>query len=280
MMKQRHFRMVTAFLPLLCGALPATAFGESLPLFDAHIHYSSDAWDGYPVAEVLAILDQAGIQRGLVSSTPDDGTLRLFEAAPERVVPELRPYRSGADMGTWHSDPSILPYIEERLRRGIYRGIGEFHLSADKAGAPVVRRVAQLAVEREIPLHVHSDERTVAALFALESRVKILWAHAGMTTPAEMVGQMLLRYPNLWVELSYRMDEVAPGGRISPLWRDLFLRYPHRFLFGSDTWSPERWPEVPAIADAARRWLSQLPTDVAAAIAFGNADRLYGAPKP
>lgn len=279
-MNQRHFRMVTAILPLFCGPWPVTALGESLPLFDAHIHYSSDAWDDYPLNEVLAIMEKAGIQRALVSSTPDDGTLRLFEAAPERVVPELRPYRSGGDMGTWHSDASLLPYIEERLRRGIYRGIGEFHLSADKVDSPVVRRVAELAVEREIPLHVHSDERTVAALFALESRVKILWAHAGMTTPAEVVGQMLSRYPNLWVELSYRLDEVAPGGRISPLWRDMFLRHRERFLFGSDTWSPERWPEVPAIAGTACGWLSQLPPDVAAAIAFGNADRLYGAPKP
>jgi hypothetical protein len=280
MMKQRHFRMVTAFLPLLCGTLPAATFGDSLPLFDAHIHYSSDAWDRYPVAEALAILDEAGIRRALVSSTPDDGTLRLFEAVPERVVPELRPYRSGADMGTWHSDPSILPYIEERLRRGIYRGIGEFHLPAQKVETPVVRRVVQLAVERGIPLHVHSDERAVAALFALEPRVKILWAHAGMSTPAQTVGEMLERFPNLWVELSYRMGEVAPDGRLSPVWRDMFLGHRDRFLFGSDTWSPERWPQVPAIANTARGWLGQLPPDVATAIASGNADRLYGEPKP
>ncbi len=279
-MIKQLYRLVPALLLSACSVLPVAAAGQSIPLFDAHVHYSSDAWKKYSVDEVLAILDQAGVERALVSSTPDDGTLKLFEAAPERVVPELRPYRTGADMGTWHSDASILPYLEERLRRGIYRGIGEFHLSADKAATPVVRRVIELAVERQIPLHAHSDEKAVAALFAVDRRVKILWAHAGMSTPVQAVGEMLDRYSNLWVELSYRLDEVAPGGRVSPAWRTLFQRHPDRFLFGSDTWTPGRWSEVPALANAARAWLKELPPDLAAAIAFRNAERLYGTSKP
>lgn len=269
-------KLCTLAALILCSALPPAAAGEPIPLFDAHVHYSSDAWGTYPEKEVLAILQSAGIRRALVSSTPDDGTLRLFEADPALVVPELRPYRTSADMGTWHSDPTILPYIEERLRRGSYRGIGEFHLSADKVSTPVVRRVVELAVERGIPLHAHSDDRAVAAIFSLNAGVKILWAHAGMTTSVETIGNMLERYPNLWAELSYRLEEVAPGGQLSPQWRALFLRYPDRFLFGTDTWAPERWPRVPAIANAARVWLQELPQDVATAIASRNAERLFG----
>ena len=261
---------------VLCAAVAPAAAGGSIPLFDAHVHYSSDAWEAYPEKEVLAILQRAGIRRALVSSTPDDGTLRLLAAAPALVVPELRPYRTSADMGTWHSDPTILPYIEERLRRGNYRGIGEFHLSADKVSSPVVRRVVELAVGRGIPLHAHSDDRAVAAMFALNPEVKILWAHAGMSTSAETIGAMLDRYPNLWAELSYRWGEVAPGGSLSPEWRILLLRHPDRLLFGTDTWAPERWPQVPAIAAAARTWLRDLPPEVAAAVAFRNAERLYG----
>ena len=266
----RALALLFLWLPSLAGAAPP------LPLFDAHIHYSSDAWEALPAAEALAILDRAGIRRALVSSTPDDGTLRLHRAAPARIVPELRPYRSPSDMGTWHRDPSLLPYLEERLRSGIYRGIGEFHLSAADAGSPVVRQVAELAAARGLALHVHGDARTVERLFAIAPGVRVLWAHAGMTDPPEIVGQMLERSPNLWVELSYRLDEVAPGGRLDPAWRALLLRHPDRFMYGSDTWTPSRWPEVPRIAESARKWLDQLPPEVAEGIAWRNAEALFG----
>lgn len=255
-------------LPALGGAAP--------PLFDAHIHYSRDAWDGLPVQEALAILDRAGIRRALVSSTPDDGTIRLHEAAPARIVPELRPYRGTEDLGTWHRDESVLPYLEERLRRGIYRGIGELHLPAGQAATPVVRRVVELAVERDIPLHVHCDAAALEQLLALDARLKVLWAHAGMSEAPQAVGRLLDRHSRLWVELSYRLDEVAPGGRPDPAWRELFLRHPGRFLYGSDTWTPSRWPEVPAMAQAARKWLAELPPEVAEGIAWRNAEALFG----
>jgi hypothetical protein len=263
-------------LLVFAAMLPSHVRAAPIELFDAHIHYSSDAWDAYPVAEVLAILDRAGIRRALVSSTPDDGTLRLYQAAPERIIPELRPYRNSGDMGTWHRDESLIPYLEERLRRGIHRGIGEFHLSASDAGSPVVKRVVELAAGRGLVLHVHGDARTVERLFTLDPTVKILWAHAGMTDSPDTVGRLLERSPNLWAELSYRLEEVAPGGRMDPAWRGLFLRFPDRFMYGSDTWTPSRWPEVPRIADSARIWLKELPPEVAEGIARRNAEALFG----
>ena len=90
-------------------------------------------------------MDQAGVRRGFVSSTPDDGTVRLYEAAPDRIVPVLRPYRQPGELATWHQDPTVVPYLEQRLARPIYRGIGEFHLTGSDARAPVVRQVAELA---------------------------------------------------------------------------------------------------------------------------------------
>jgi hypothetical protein len=269
-------RSLAIVLMLGAALLPGMARAAPTELFDAHIHYSADAWDGYPVAEALAILERAGVRRALVSSTPDDGTLKLYEAAPGRIVPELRPYRSPSDMGSWHRDESLIPYLEGRLRRGIYRGIGEFHLAAADAGSPVVRRVVELAAARGLVLHVHGDARTVERLFALDPMVKILWAHAGMSDPPETVGRLLERSPNLWAELSYRLEEVAPAGRLDPDWRGLLLRFPDRFLYGSDTWTPARWPEVPRIADSARQWLKDLPPEVAAGIAWRNAEALFG----
>ncbi|HSD60494.1 MAG TPA: amidohydrolase family protein [Burkholderiales bacterium] len=266
----RAFPAIILWLSSLAGAAPP------LPLFDAHIHYSSDAWNGLPVHEALAILDRAGITRALVSSTPDDGTLKLHQAAPARIVPELRPYRRPEDMSLWHRDPSVVPYIEERLRRGGYRGIGEFHLAPGQGATPVVRRVVELAVAREIPIHVHCNAAALEELLALDSRVKVLWAHAGMSEPPPTVERMIELHPRLWVELSYRLDDVAPGGRLDAAWRELFLRHPARFLYGSDTWTPSRWTEVPALARSARNWLGELPPEVAEGIAWRNAEALYG----
>ena len=34
---------------------------------------------------------------------------------------------------------------------------------------------------------------------------------------------------------------------MTPEWRELFMRFPDRFVYGSDTWVTSRWPEVPAL---------------------------------
>ena len=115
-----------------------------LPLFDGHIHYSRPDWSVYAPDRILGILEQAGIRRALVSSTPDDGTLALYAKDPKRIIPILRPYRTRDDMGTWWRDPSIVPYVEERLKRGVHRGIGEFHVSGRDIKTPVLKRIAGL----------------------------------------------------------------------------------------------------------------------------------------
>src|SRR5438093_13670350 len=115
---------VSAYGVILAWLALATAQAQELPIFDAHIHYSRPDWQVFTPEQVLAILDRAGVQRALVSSTPDDGTLQLYAAAPQRIVPFLRPYRTREDMATWHSDPAVQAYVEERLQRGIDKGIG------------------------------------------------------------------------------------------------------------------------------------------------------------
>ena len=143
---------------LLFLSWPAMTLAEDLPIFDAHIHYNQPDWAVYSPEKIFGFLDQAGVRWAIVSSTPDEGTLRLFEKDPKRIVPILRPYRTQGDMGTWMKDSSILPYVEKKLERGIYRGIGEFHISSEEIdSSAVVRRFAELAAERGIFLYAHTD---------------------------------------------------------------------------------------------------------------------------
>src|SRR5687768_4647126 len=99
--------------------------GQSpIALFDAHVHYSADARQRFTIDEVLAILSEAGVRRALVSSTPDDGTIALYERAPEIVIPILRPYRGPGEIGTWTRDGTVVAYLNSRFRPGVHRGIG------------------------------------------------------------------------------------------------------------------------------------------------------------
>jgi predicted TIM-barrel fold metal-dependent hydrolase len=171
----------------------------------------------------------------------------------------------------------VQAYVEERLKRGIYKGIGEFHLTAAQAEAPTVRRFAELAAQQRLFLHAHVDDDTVAKLLRLYPQVRILWAHAGMSAPAITVGRLLEQSVNLWVELSMRFD-VASGGRLDPAWQAVFLKYPDRFMVGTDTWTTSRWDDLVPGMQSIRSWLNQLPRDVAEHIAYRNAERLFGNP--
>ena len=133
----------------------------------------------------------------------------------------------------------------------------------------------RLAVERDLFIHVHSDHRAVESIFSYEPNVKILWAHAGMSDPPEVVSRMFDNYKNLWVDISIRENEIAPNGILSPEWEKLFLEHTDRITVGSDTWVNAQWENYESIIAFDRKWLSQLPVEVARQIAFGNAKRLF-----
>jgi hypothetical protein len=252
---------------------PASA-ADLLPVFDGHIHYNESVWNAHPVEAAFELFDRAGIRRVLVSSTPNEGTRRLYEKDPRRVVAELRPYRTAADRGSWFNDQEVLKFVEQELKRGVYRTIGEFHLHGREAESPLIGKLVDLAVEKHLPVHAHSDERAVEVLIAHHPKLKVIWAHAGMSAAPEIIGKMLDRHPLLWAELSYRYD-VASGGKLVPAWREVLLRHAGRFLLGTDTWTPSRWSELPASTNATRAWLAQLPRDVAEQITWRNAEQLF-----
>ncbi len=273
--------------PLLIGValLLAAVSGnarEPQPLFDAHVHFSTGATSIYTPAAAMQILESAGIRAALLSSTPNDGTLALHAAYPHRFIPFLRPYRKTRDLASWgeerrswYKDPQTVPFLEQELARGIFHGIGEFHVDGHEVDTPVMRGLVRLAKERGLWLMAHSDAEAIEKLFAFDPQAKILWAHTGMSEPAARVAQLLERYPQLFGELSYRS---GVSGGLSAEWRELLLRFPDRFVYGSDTWVPSRWTEVKTLTSEARDWLSSLPAPVAENIAYRNAERLFGQP--
>lgn len=82
------------------------------PLFDAHLHYNQEAWNGqagpHPLSDVLARMQRNGIRAVVANSRPNDGA--ETRAAGVVVVPFVRLYRNRADYDSWFRDESILAY--------------------------------------------------------------------------------------------------------------------------------------------------------------------------
>jgi hypothetical protein len=244
-----------------------------LPIFDAHLHYSHDAWERLPPKDVVALLRQAGVKRAMVSSSSDEGTQKLFKEAPDLVLPVLRPYRTRGEISTWVNDNSVVAHMEQRLKQFRYVGLGEYHVYGADADLPVVRRVVQLAREHKLFLHSHSDADAIERQFKQDPDARILWAHAGFDAP-DKVRAMLRQHKNLWCDLAFRSDH-ANNGKVDPAWRAAFLEFPDRFMVGTDTFTPERWYYVVEHANWSRQWLADLPADVAERLAWKNGEALF-----
>ena len=263
------------------------------PQLDAHLHYNVEAVQGpHPISDVLARMQRNGVRAIVANSRPNDGTKALVEARTQTdaagvtVVPFIRLYRNRADYDNWYRDESIYEMVQAEFTRGTargpYRGIGEFHLyDSRNANGPVARKLMAFAEDKQLAVLAHVDDVAVDLLMANApskgQKLRLIWAHTGIGgTPVERVEAMLARYPLLMGELSYRPGLTCEGGLLCPAWRALLLRYPDRFLIGSDTWINPRWQQYDELMQGYRRWLGDLPPDVARQIAWDNGAALFG----
>lgn len=285
---------------LLAGAAScATAADYTGPLFDAHLHYNVEAFNGsegpHPLPDVLARMKRNGVRAIIANSRPNDGTKALAQSNETRqagvtVVPFVRLYRNRADYDNWFRDETIYTMVQAELAAGTaagpYRGLGEFHLyDSANANGPVARRLMMLAEEKDLAVLAHVDDTAVDLLMAHTpskgAKLRLIWAHTGIGgAPVARVDQLMARYPRLVGELSYRPGLTCDGGKLCPEWRELLLKYPTRFVLGSDTWINQRWQYYDQTMQGYRTWLGDLPPDVARRIAWDNGASLFGVKAP
>ncbi|MFO6420603.1 amidohydrolase family protein [Hylemonella sp. W303a] len=305
--------LVLAAVPVSRATEGATAGGYVGPLFDAHLHYNVEAYEGpHPLNDVLARMRASGVRAVIANSRPNEGTQMLARAHAEaqageriNVVPFIRLYRNRMDYGTWHEDESIYAMVREEHARGTaagpYRGIGEFHLyNSANANGPVAKKLMRYAQQHGLAVLAHVDDTALDLLMAHAPRARLIWAHTGIGGPSPTrVRALLEKYPGLLGELSYRpglvcgfaprptggsgplpdaaADTSAPSraSQLCPEWRELLLKFPDRFLIGSDTWINDRWESYGDLMRDYRSWLADLPPDVARRIAWGNGAALF-----
>jgi hypothetical protein len=161
---------------------------------------------------------------------------------------------------------------------GPYKGIGEFHLyDSANANGPVARKLMQFAAKNNLAVMAHVDDTAIDLLMAHAPDARLVWAHTGIGgTPVARVDALLAKFPQLMGELSYRPGLTCEGGKLCPEWRALLLKYPGRFMIGSDTWVNQRWLYYDELMKGYRAWLGDLPPDLARKVAWGNAAGVYG----
>jgi len=263
------------------------------PLFDAHLHYNVEAQAPHPIPDVLGRMRRSGVKAIIANSRPNDGTHALAASPLAReagvaVVPFVRLYRDRADYDNWYRDDSIYRMVEAELARGTaagpFRGLGEFHLyESANANGPVAKKLMALAEDKHLAVLAHVDDAAVDLLMANTpskgQQVRLIWAHTGISGPSPArVEELLKKYPLLMGELSYRPGLTCDGGKLCAPWRELMLKYPDRFLIGSDTWINQRWDAYEELMKGYRVWLGDLPADVARRIAWDNGAKLFQLP--
>ena len=137
-----------------------------------------------------------------------------------------------------------------------------------------------LAEEKNLAVLAHVDDVAIDLLMdstpSKGQKVRLIWAHTGIGgAPAARVDQLFAKYPLLMGEFSYRPGLTCEGGKLCPEWRALLLKYPNRFMIGSDTWVNQRWESYDELMKGYRAWLGDLPRS-RARIAWDNGASLFG----
>ena len=244
------------------------------PLFDTHLHYNAADAAQFSPQQIISKLEQNEIRRAVVTGTPASHTARLYQHAPDRIVPFLSVYRNHEDKLKWQNDTTLPARIVSELKKGIWQGIGELHIFAKDRHSPVFHRIIMIAAEHKLPLQIHGDPAVIDTVFDIKPSQTVIWAHAGTFPYPDLIEDYLQRYPTLYVDLSVRDERIAPNGQISDEWYELLIKFPNRFMVGVDTFSLSRWKNFDAAVTIIRRWLTQLPEDVAKNIAYNNAEAL------
>jgi hypothetical protein len=296
--------------PLRCLTLSLSLTAQptlaAQPLADIHLHYKWSQAEVTSPAEAIAALERNDVRLAVIIGTPPELALRLSEVPSKTVTvrPIFGPYRRSGDWDRWYRDPTLLDRVREGLASGRYHGIGELHLISGFAPhwrTPVISGLAELGAEFDVPLLVHTEASRPDYLIEFcqaNPKTRFLWAHAGAILPPEQVARALDACPNLWVELSardrwrYTASPITDeSGRLLPAWDALVRTYASRVMIGSDAvWPVEQldpwdepdtgWEHVDRFLNFHRRWLEDLPPEIAERIAVGNALEFFAVDAP
>ena len=310
-METSKLTLKTSFLPALVlififsvlssSSVDANELDSNNDVFDMHTHYKWSQEQVTTPEEALAFMDAEDISHAVVIGKPADFALRLKRLAPKRIVAFYSPYRDSMDWFLWQRKETLLPKVEAALKSGDYQGIGELHIIgggfAKRLDTGVVLNgFLKLALQYDVPVMIHTEFSKPNYFLAICQRhlkSKIIWAHAGAILKPHHVDEVMSQCPNVWSGMAARdpwryvnNQHTDVKGKLLAEWKSLMLKYPNRFMVGSDTvWPVDEldswhtadtgWQELGRFWTFHRSWLGQLPDDVANKVKRENAMALF-----
>lgn len=259
---------------------------------DSHIHYNWDHREETSTQEVVDILKKHNVGLTIVAGTPSELALELREKGGDWIIPFFSPYIHEAGKRNWYMDEQVIKNADSGLKNGQYFGIGEVHFMngfQPKTDNRIFLQLIELAGKYRVPMLIHIDsgnEITFQKLCLANPDIKMIFAHAGGNLRAEHIEKILSRCDNVWIDFAAR-DPWRYGGiskeehTLLPEWKTLVLKYPDRFITGTDpvwkvtrwsTWDTgdEGWTHYQKLYDYHWTWLNELPEEVRKKIAWKN----------
>jgi len=275
----------------LCPSESGAAEPRNVRYVDAHSH----PFAGMRLDDEVAAFRDAGVS-GVLLMWPDPYPVRsVANQNPGYVIPML----SISSNKTILTDETAAAFAHARDDMG-FCGFGELATrllsngkmsDADSISDARRLKIYDVAEAKATPVNMHvslADVDTVAVYEAIVSShpgVPFVLNHAGLRAGPDLLKRLLQSHPNLYVELSGRLtpptaDRPRPqsaltaDGVLKPDWRDLFERFPDRFLFGMDVNSVAGVAGIGDRLAIARKAFAVLPLEAEENIAFRNIGRL------
>ena len=263
---------------------------------DSHIHYNWDHRVETSSQEVVDILKRHNVGLTIVAGTPSELALELREKGGDWIIPFFSPYIHELGKRDWYMDEQVVKNAEQGLKNGQYYGIGEVHFMngfQPKTDNTIFLQLIKLAEKYDVPMLIHIDsgnEKTFQKLCLANPAIRMIFAHAGGNLRPSHIEKILLSCENVWIDFAAR-DPWRYGGiseedhTLLPEWKKLVLKYPDRFITGTDpvwkvtrwsTWDTddEGWTHYQELYDYHWAWLNDLPEDVRKKIAWENTQTL------
>jgi len=268
------------------------------PIADIHVHYKWSQTEVTTPQQAIEAMQRNGVELAVVFGTPPEIVLDLKSTTDLKIIHFFQPYIHPFLKANWFLNKHAPSAVRTALASGQYKGVGEIHIS-DGIGPRMdnvnFNRILQIAAEFNVPVNLHtnaSDPRYMKRICSKHAKTRFIWAHAG-GLQASGVGEVLDHCDNVWVEFSARDHLKSVGGipvahldgRLHEGWFSLMMRYPTKFMVGSDpiwpiaeidSWHTDDtgWKTVDEVYAYHRRWLNKLPEPLAEKLSFRNAVEL------
>jgi predicted TIM-barrel fold metal-dependent hydrolase len=283
------------------------AVERSLYLIDAH----SQVDQTVDFNKIISLMDQAGVQYTILSANAGRRSrdiVRFSREYPDRIIPAIR-------MKSQEYNKNDRSYYEElgrEVESDNFKAMSEvmmYHAQKQHRYPEIVvypddervQAALRYALEKGWPFVVHIEFASpsirgrgkfmeqLEAMLDKYPNHPFAMAHIGQLKASEV--QRLIKSNRNVYFLTSRSNPVVAnmtdqpwvnmfkGDVLAPEWRELAIQYPDRFILSFDNSRPEYWGNF--YLQQAQYWrkaLSALPSDVAQAIAHGNAERLWKIP--